>query len=64
MRVIIVKVICVLNAEQAVPECSICQTAVGKVQYLAQCSEEDETKVLNLLIFFSAFCALLIPLSK
>lgn len=35
------------------------ETAVCNVQYLAQCSEEDETKVLNLLMFFpllSVYC--------
>lgn len=35
------------------------ETAVWNVQCLAQCSEEDETKVLNLLIFFpllSVYC--------
>ena len=55
MRVIIAEVICVLNAEQAVPVRSVSETAVWNVQHLAQCSEEGETKVLNLLIFFLCF---------
>ena len=36
--------------------CAQCfETAAWNVQHLAQCSEEGETKVLNLLIFFLCF---------
>lgn len=54
MRVITVEVICVLNAEQAVPS-AVFLRLQRHVQCIAQYSEGDETELLYLLIFFLHF---------
>lgn len=54
------RVICVRNAERAVPA-QFPEAAARRAQYLAPCSGEEETEVLHLLTLFSAFVYCLTP---